>query len=109
MLAPEAFARVTVPDCGHWLMQRSTFENVAVYVPLFRVISSVRFSVVHVQSAGRRAHVLIQARAALELPSGWELHEVGLEELVLAYLREPYALLSKPQGLSDPDRMEATR
>jgi ABC-2 type transport system ATP-binding protein len=70
---------------------------------------SGQFSVVHVQSAGRRSHLLVQTSEVLELPSGWERHEVGLEELVLAYLREPYAFLSKPRGLNDPDRVQASR
>jgi ABC-2 type transport system ATP-binding protein len=36
--------------------------------------------------------LLIRNKAAAEpTPDGWEAHPVGLEELVLAYLREPGA------------------
>ncbi len=38
------------------------------------------------------AHLLVRNKGAAEpAPSGWEAHPVGLEELVLAYLREPGA------------------
>jgi ABC-2 type transport system ATP-binding protein len=47
--------------------------------------------VVHVRRAGAQAHLLVRAAAADPVPPGWEAHPVGLEELVLAYLREPGA------------------
>jgi ABC-2 type transport system ATP-binding protein len=38
------------------------------------------------------AHLLVRNDGAAEpAPSGWEAHPVGLEEFVLAYLREPGA------------------
>jgi ABC-2 type transport system ATP-binding protein len=38
------------------------------------------------------AHLLVRNNEAAEpAPSGWEADPVGLEELVLAYLREPGA------------------
>jgi ABC-2 type transport system ATP-binding protein len=37
------------------------------------------------------AHLLVRNKAAEPVPSGWEAHPVGLEEVVLAYLREPGA------------------
>jgi ABC-2 type transport system ATP-binding protein len=47
--------------------------------------------VVHVRRAEAQAHLLIRATAADPVPPGWESHPVGLEELALAYLREPGA------------------
>src|SRR5579863_2712857 len=47
--------------------------------------------VVHVRRAEAQAHVLVRATAADPVPPGWEAHPVGLEELALAYLREPGA------------------
>ena len=51
-----------------------------------------RLAVVHVHRAGALAHLLVRSNGAAEpAPSGWESSPVGLEELVLAYLREPGA------------------
>jgi ABC-2 type transport system ATP-binding protein len=51
-----------------------------------------RFAVVHARRAGTQAHVLVRYQRAAKLtPAGWEASPVGLEELVLAYLREPGA------------------
>jgi ABC-2 type transport system ATP-binding protein len=47
--------------------------------------------VVHAQVSGRRAQILVRTTDLTESPSGWERDDVGLEELVLAYLREPAA------------------
>jgi ABC-2 type transport system ATP-binding protein len=47
--------------------------------------------VVHVRRAEAQAHLLVRASAADPVPPGWEAHPVGLEELVLSYLREPGA------------------
>ena len=47
--------------------------------------------VVHVRRGGAQAHLLVRATAADPVPPGWEGHPVGLEELALAYLREPAA------------------
>jgi ABC-2 type transport system ATP-binding protein len=47
--------------------------------------------VVHVQRGGAQAHLLVRATADDPVPSGWEAHPVGLEELAMAYLREPGA------------------
>ena len=47
--------------------------------------------VVHVRRAAAQAHLLVRATADDPVPPGWEAHPVGLEELVLAYLREPGA------------------
>jgi ABC-2 type transport system ATP-binding protein len=48
-------------------------------------------SVVHVRRGEAQAHLLIRAAADDPVPPGWESHPVSLEELILAYLREPGA------------------
>ena len=51
-----------------------------------------RIAVVHASRAGTQAHVLVRGqRAGAPPPSGWDASPVGLEDLVLAYLREPGA------------------
>jgi ABC-2 type transport system ATP-binding protein len=59
-----------------------------------------RFDVVHTQQGLAQAHLLVRRRTAPALasalasaqpPDGWQAHPVTLEELVLAYLREPGA------------------
>ncbi len=47
--------------------------------------------VVHARRAEAQAHLLVRATADEPVPPGWEAHPVGLEELALAYLREPGA------------------
>jgi ABC-2 type transport system ATP-binding protein len=47
--------------------------------------------VVYLRRAEAQAHLLVRATAADPVPPGWEAHPVGLEELVLGYLREPGA------------------
>ena len=47
--------------------------------------------VVHVRRAEAQAHLLVRAGPDDPVPPGWEAHPVGLEELALAYLREPAA------------------
>jgi ABC-2 type transport system ATP-binding protein len=47
--------------------------------------------VVHVRRGEAQAHLLVRATATDPVPAGWEAHPVGLEELALAYLREPDA------------------
>jgi ABC-2 type transport system ATP-binding protein len=47
--------------------------------------------VVHVRRAQAQAHLLVRAAADDPVPPGWEAHPVSLEELALAYLREPGA------------------
>jgi len=53
--------------------------------------------VVHARRGDAQAHLLVRATADDPVPPGWEAHPVGLEELALAYLREPgSALLPGP-------------
>ena len=47
--------------------------------------------VVHARRGGAQAHLLVRATADDPVPPGWEAHPVSLEELTLAYLREPGA------------------
>ncbi len=49
------------------------------------------FEVIHGQSGQSQAHVLARFRPPAAAPDGWQAHPVTLEELVLAYLREPGA------------------
>ena len=54
--------------------------------------SAERMQVVHARSASALAHLLVRTGSAAEpVPPGWQSHPVGLEELVMAYLREPGA------------------
>jgi ABC-2 type transport system ATP-binding protein len=51
-----------------------------------------RMSVVNCRRAGAQSHLLVRTTTAADpVPPGWEAHDVGLEELVLAYLRQPGA------------------
>ena len=52
-----------------------------------------RLAVVHARRAGTVAQLLVRNKGAAEpAPPGWEAGPVSLEELVLAYLREPGAM-----------------
>jgi ABC-2 type transport system ATP-binding protein len=50
-----------------------------------------QWPVVHIRRAEAQAHLLVRATTGDPVPPGWEAHPVGLEELALAYLREPGA------------------
>ena len=51
-----------------------------------------QWNVVHASRAASRAHLLIRCDGTSDpIPSGWEEHSLTLEELTLAYLREPGA------------------
>jgi ABC-2 type transport system ATP-binding protein len=66
--------------------------------------------VVHVQRGGAQAHLLVRAGADDPVPPGWEAHPVDLEELAMAYLREPGAgALPGPSGGRGTQPSEATR
>ena len=58
-----------------------------------------RLSVVHARRGEAQAHLLVRTIADEPVPPGWEAHPVGLEELALAYLREPATV-----ALPGPDR-----
>jgi len=62
-----------------------------------------RLRVVHTQRGEAQAHLLVRADADDPVPPGWEAHPVGLEELALAYLREPgAAALPGPARTAEP-------
>jgi ABC-2 type transport system ATP-binding protein len=51
-----------------------------------------RLSVVHARHGVARSHLLVRTSGTTDpVPPGWEAHPVSLEELTLAYLREPGA------------------
>ena len=60
--------------------------------------------VVHARRAQAQAHLLVRATADNPVPPGWEAHPVDLEELTLAYLREPGAA-----ALPGPSRGRGTQ
>jgi ABC-2 type transport system ATP-binding protein len=47
--------------------------------------------VVHARRGEAQTHLLVRAGADDPVPPGWAAHPVGMEELALAYLREPSA------------------
>jgi ABC-2 type transport system ATP-binding protein len=66
-----------------------------------------QWSVVHLSRAALQAHLLVRATADDPVPPGWEAHPVGLEELALAYLREPgAAALPGPARARDTEPSE---
>jgi ABC-2 type transport system ATP-binding protein len=51
-----------------------------------------RLNVVHARRGEAQAHLLVRTNGTTDpVPPGWQAHPVGLEELTLAYLREPGA------------------
>jgi ABC-2 type transport system ATP-binding protein len=51
-----------------------------------------RLNVVHARRAEAQAHLLVRTNGTTEaVPPGWEAHPVSLEELTLAYMRDPAA------------------
>jgi len=62
-----------------------------------------RLNVVHSQRAQAQVHLLVRLNGTMDpVPPGWEAHPVGLEELTLAYLREPDAM-ALPGPMRDKD------
>ncbi|MGH2864946.1 MAG: ABC transporter ATP-binding protein [Solirubrobacteraceae bacterium] len=66
------------------------------------------WNVVHASCAAPLAEVLVRGYATSEpMPPGWEAHSLTLEELTLAYLREPdAAALPGPARTQTPDAKE---
>jgi ABC-2 type transport system ATP-binding protein len=63
-----------------------------------------QWNVVHASRAASQAHLLVRCDSTSDpMPPGWEAHSVTLEELTLAYLREPGAA-----ALPGPARTRAT-
>jgi ABC-2 type transport system ATP-binding protein len=66
--------------------------------------------VVHVRRGEAQAHLLVRATADDPVPPGWEAHPVSLEELTLAYLREPgAAALPGPARARDTEPSEVAK
>ncbi len=67
-----------------------------------------RLCVVHARNGGAQAHLLVRTNGTTgPLPPGWAAHPVSLEELTLAYLREPAAAaLPGPARGADTDPAE---
>jgi ABC-2 type transport system ATP-binding protein len=71
---------------------------------------AARLEVVHGTYAGAQAHLLVRSNGNSEpIPHGWEAHSTSLEELALAYLREPdVAALPGPSHIHGDQRTEVT-
>ena len=66
--------------------------------------------VVHLHRGEAQARLLVRAGAGDPVPPGWQAHPVGLEELTLAYLREPgAAALPAPPRPRDTETTEVTK
>jgi ABC-2 type transport system ATP-binding protein len=63
--------------------------------------------VVHLRRDPAQAHLLVRATADDPVPPGWRARLVGLEELVLAYLRGPGAAALPGPTLPSPARGQA--
>jgi ABC-2 type transport system ATP-binding protein len=57
--------------------------------PTAEVATYTERPVVHVRRGEAQTHLLVRTTIDDPVPLGWETHPVGLEELALAYLREP--------------------
>jgi ABC-2 type transport system ATP-binding protein len=75
-----------------------------------------RLNVVHARRGGAQAHLLVRTNGTGDpVPSGWDAHPVSLEELSLAYLREPGAAAlpgparARPAPLESGEPSEVTR
>jgi len=68
-----------------------------------------RLNVVHARRGEAQAHLLVRMNGATEpVPHGWEAHPVSLEELALAYLREPGAAALPGPARDRPQPSELT-
>ena len=70
-----------------------------------------RLSVVHALLGQAQAHLLVRTNGPTDpVPPGWDAHPVSLEELTLAYLREPdAAALPGPVRAGDAKPSEVTK
>ncbi|NUP39352.1 MAG: ABC transporter ATP-binding protein [Streptomyces sp.] len=67
-------------------------------------VLAARLPVVRELRAEAQAHLLVRTTGPhTEAPAGWEAHRVGLEEMVLAYLRKPAA-----SAFPDPRELTGT-
>jgi ABC-2 type transport system ATP-binding protein len=66
-----------------------------------------RLTVVQTRRGGTQTHLLVRTSdTAAPVPPGWESHQVGLEEVVMAYLRSPG--VSEPEPLARVQRSQPT-
>ena len=64
----------------------------------------------HANRAASQAHLLVRCDSTSDpVPSGWEAHSITLEELTLAYLREPGAAALPGPGRGDAERSKVTK
>lgn len=70
-----------------------------------------QWNVVHASRAASQAHLLVRCDSTSDpVPPGWEAHSVTLEELTLAYLREPgVAALPGPARTRDAEQSEVSK
>jgi ABC-2 type transport system ATP-binding protein len=70
-----------------------------------------RWNVVHAGRGQAQVHLLVRTNGRADpVPPGWEAHPVSLEELTLAYLREPAAgALPGPKGARRAQPTEVSR
>jgi ABC-2 type transport system ATP-binding protein len=69
-----------------------------------------QFDVVHASRAAAQAHLLVRCKETSGLlPSGWDAHSVTLEELALAYLREPGATAFPGPGRGQSTELSVVR
>jgi ABC-2 type transport system ATP-binding protein len=69
-----------------------------------------QWDVVHASRAAAQAHLLVRCDTSEPVPAGWVAQSLTLEELTLAYLREPGAVvLPGPARGRDADRWEVRR
>jgi ABC-2 type transport system ATP-binding protein len=67
-----------------------------------------RWNVVHSRRGGAQAQLMVRSNANDAVPPGWEAHPVSLEELTLAYLREPGAAALPGPGRPRVELSEVT-
>jgi ABC-2 type transport system ATP-binding protein len=68
------------------------------------------WSVVHITRAATQAHLVVRCDTTFDpVPPGWEAHSLTLEELTLAYLREPGAASLPGPSRRDTERSEVSR
>ena len=78
--------------------------------PAAEAATYAQWPVVHVRRGEVQAHLLVRVTADDPVPPGWEAHPVGLEELALAYLRDPAAgALPGPGRTPDTEAVEVRR
>jgi ABC-2 type transport system ATP-binding protein len=72
---------------------------------------SEQWNVIHAGRATSQAHLLIRCDASFDpVPAGWEAHSLTLEELTLAYLREPgAAALPGPARARETEQSEVSK